>query len=50
MLYVNNMYLEKGQLEYEILEGWWSDAGTFESLYKASTLVRDGGANLVGGA
>ncbi len=42
---VNNWYLERGQLSFEILEGWWSDAGTFESLFKASTLVRDGGAN-----
>ncbi len=42
---VNNMYLEKGQLSYQALEGWWTDAGTFESLYRASTLVREGGAN-----
>ena len=42
---VNNWYLEQGELQYEILEGWWSDAGTFESLFKAATLVRDGGAN-----
>jgi len=43
---VNNAYLERGQLEWDRVEGWWSDAGTFESLYKASTLVREGGANL----
>jgi glucose-1-phosphate thymidylyltransferase len=43
---VNNAYLARGQLEWDELQGWWSDAGTFESLYKASTLVRDGGANL----
>ena len=42
---VNNAYLERGQLEWDELEGWWSDAGTFQSLYKASTLVREGGAN-----
>ena len=42
---VNNAYLEKGQLCYEVLEGWWSDAGTFESLFKTSALVRQGGAN-----
>jgi glucose-1-phosphate thymidylyltransferase len=36
---VNNAYIEKGQLEYDILEGWWSDAGTFESLKKANELV-----------
>ncbi|MSR46567.1 MAG: spore coat protein [Planctomycetes bacterium] len=43
---VNNAYLAKRQLQWDRVEGWWSDAGTFESLYKASTLVRDGGANL----
>lgn len=42
---VNNTYLQKGQLEWELLDGWWSDAGTFESLYRAATLVRSGGAN-----
>jgi glucose-1-phosphate thymidylyltransferase len=36
---VNNAYLEKGQLEYDILTGWWTDAGTFESLNKANELV-----------
>ena len=45
---VNNMYLERGQLEYDMVDGWWSDAGTFESLYKAAALVRDGGANHAG--
>jgi glucose-1-phosphate thymidylyltransferase len=43
---VNNAYLARGELEWDELEGWWSDAGTFESLYKASKLVREGGANL----
>jgi len=38
---VNNSYLEDGQLSYEILEGWWTDAGTFESLLHASNLVRE---------
>ena len=42
---VNNAYLAKGELQWDELTGWWSDAGTFESLYKASTLVREGGAN-----
>ncbi|UCF00494.1 MAG: NTP transferase domain-containing protein [Planctomycetota bacterium] len=36
---VNNGYIEKGQLEYDILDGWWTDAGTFESLNKANELV-----------
>jgi glucose-1-phosphate thymidylyltransferase len=43
---VNNAYLARGELEWDELDGWWSDAGTFESLFKASTLVREGGANL----
>lgn len=38
---INNSYLAEGQLAYAILEGWWTDAGTFESLWRASTLVRD---------
>ena len=44
---VNNAYLARGDLSYEILEGWWTDAGTFESLYRANCLVREGGANHV---
>ncbi|MGD9110351.1 MAG: sugar phosphate nucleotidyltransferase [Phycisphaerales bacterium] len=36
---VNNAYIAEGQLGYDILEGWWSDAGTFESLNKVNELV-----------
>ncbi|MDD5327078.1 MAG: sugar phosphate nucleotidyltransferase [Phycisphaerae bacterium] len=36
---VNNAYIEKGLLEYDILDGWWTDAGTFESLLTANELV-----------
>ncbi len=39
--HVNDVYIRKGQLEYDILEGWWTDAGTFESLIKANTLVAE---------
>lgn len=42
---VNNFYIEEGKLTYEILEGWWTDAGTFESLLRANTLVAETGAN-----
>ena len=42
---VNNYYLQRGDLTYEILEGWWTDAGTFESLHRAANLVESGGAN-----
>jgi len=43
---VNNAYIDKGQMTYEILEGWWTDAGTFDSLRRATNLVAEGGANL----
>jgi glucose-1-phosphate thymidylyltransferase len=42
---VNNWYIQDGSLSYEVLEGWWTDAGTFKSLHQASCLVADGGAN-----
>lgn len=37
---LHNWYLEKGELKVDIVEGEWIDAGTFESLYRASTLAR----------
>jgi len=42
---VNNFYLKRGDLTYNMLDGWWTDAGTIESLYRATCLVADGGAN-----
>lgn len=36
---VNNFYVKSGSMCYEILEGWWTDAGTFESLLRANMLV-----------
>ncbi len=42
---VNNAYLEKGNLTYDVLDGWWTDAGTFESIDHAWRLVAEGGAN-----
>jgi glucose-1-phosphate thymidylyltransferase len=36
---VNNSYIAKGAMHYDILDGWWTDAGTFESLIRASNLV-----------
>jgi len=42
---VNNLYLEEGTLTYEVLEGWWTDAGTFDSLLLANNLVAESGAN-----
>jgi glucose-1-phosphate thymidylyltransferase len=37
--YVNEVYITKGELSYNILDGWWTDAGTFESFVKANELV-----------
>jgi glucose-1-phosphate thymidylyltransferase len=42
---VNNAYIEAGTLTWNVLEGWWTDAGTIESLYLANTLVAKTGAN-----
>lgn len=36
---VNNFYIREGELRYDILDGWWSDAGTFESLFHATELI-----------
>ena len=36
---VNNAYIEAGKMTYEIVDGWWSDAGTFDSLLRANILV-----------
>ncbi len=36
---VNNRYIKEGGLCYDVLDGWWSDAGTFESLFRAGDLV-----------
>lgn len=36
---VNNAYLKKGLLSYEVISGWWTDAGTFESLERATLMV-----------
>ncbi len=36
---VNNAYIQKGLMTYDVLKGWWTDAGTFESLYRATALV-----------
>ncbi len=42
---VNNAYIQAGSMTYEIIDGWWTDAGTFESLLYANNLVAKGGAN-----
>jgi glucose-1-phosphate thymidylyltransferase len=36
---VNNAYIARGEMSYCVVEGWWSDAGTFDSLLRATILV-----------
>src|ERR1051325_5377266 len=36
---VNNAYVQEGTLTFSFLDGWWTDAGTFESLLRAANLV-----------
>jgi glucose-1-phosphate thymidylyltransferase len=38
---VNNDYIESGDMTWDVLDGWWTDAGTFESLLRASNLVAE---------
>jgi glucose-1-phosphate thymidylyltransferase len=38
---VNNAYIERGELAYDLFKGWWTDAGTFESLHLANELIRN---------
>lgn len=38
---VNNAYIQKGEMSFDILEGWWTDAGTFESLFRAGLLMSE---------
>src|SRR5215472_11203550 len=42
---VNNAYIEREEMTWDQLEGWWTDAGTFESLLLAGRLVAETGAN-----
>jgi glucose-1-phosphate thymidylyltransferase len=44
---VNNLYIEDGTMTFSTLEGWWTDAGTIDSLRKATNLVAETGANKV---
>jgi glucose-1-phosphate thymidylyltransferase len=44
---VNNAYIERNAMTWDELEGWWTDAGTFESLLRASNLVAETGANRI---
>ena len=39
---VNNRYIQDNKMTFEVLDGWWTDAGTFESLYRANSLAASG--------
>ena len=45
---VNNYYIDRGEMTWAELDGWWTDAGTFESLQRASNMVAETGANKLG--
>ena len=40
---VNNAYIREGSMAFSRLDGWWTDAGTFESLLRATNLVAASG-------
>jgi glucose-1-phosphate thymidylyltransferase len=42
---VNNFYVQEGNLTYEVLDGWWTDAGTIGTLLRANNMVAKTGAN-----
>ena len=44
---VNNYYINRGTITHDILDGWWTDAGTFKSLQYAGNMVAKTGANRV---
>ena len=44
---VNNYYIGQGTMTWGELDGWWTDAGTFESLLRASNMVAETGANKI---
>lgn len=47
---VNNAFIREGTMTFSFLEGWWTDAGTFESLLRAANLVANTGHPISGNA
>jgi glucose-1-phosphate thymidylyltransferase len=43
---VNNAYIREATMTFSFLDGWWTDAGTFDSLYRAASLVKQSSAAL----
>jgi len=41
---VNNAYIREGKMTFSYLDGWWTDAGTFDSLLRATNLVAQSAA------
>lgn len=46
---VNNAYIRMGEMQFSVLPGFWSDAGTFDSLIRAGTMVQEHRKNQRGG-
>jgi glucose-1-phosphate thymidylyltransferase len=46
---VNNHYINRGEMTWNEIDGWWTDAGTFESLLRASNMIAESGANKLDG-
>lgn len=44
---VNNHYIRRSEMTWNELDGWWTDAGTFDSLLRASNMVAESGANIL---
>ncbi|MCA1589258.1 MAG: spore coat protein, partial [Acidobacteria bacterium] len=44
---VNNYYINRGEMTCDELDGWWTDAGTFDSLLRASNMAAETGANKI---
>lgn len=44
---VNNVYIEKQQLQYSICHGRWTDAGTFDSLFQANQIMQETGNRIL---
>ncbi len=38
---VNNYFIQRGEMKFSVVQGEWTDAGTFESLYRANRIARN---------
>jgi len=45
---VNNMYIEAGDMAYDVLNGWWADSGSsIDGWFRVNQMVAEGGANKI---